>query len=110
MQVHPYLSFDGRCEEAIDFYREKLGARVEMLSRFKDLPPSEQAMSPPGAENKVMHATLRIGDTTIFASDGQCQGKSSFQGFSLSLNAASEAEAEKLFNALADGGQVRMPM
>jgi PhnB protein len=111
MQVQPYLFFDGRCEEALDFYKEKLGAKVEMLARYKDAPPSEQQnIMQAGAGNKVMHATLRIGDTTLFASDGQCQGKPSFEGFSLSLNAANEAEADRLFNALADGGQVRMPM
>jgi PhnB protein len=110
MQVQPYLFFDGRCQEAIDFYKDKLGAKVEMLMHFKDAPPSEPNMMQPGIENKVMHATLRIGDTTIFASDGHCQGKPQFEGFSLSLNAANEAEADRLFNALADGGQIRMPL
>lgn len=110
MQVQPYLFFDGRCAEAIDFYKEKLGAKVEMLMHFKDAPPEGLQNMTPGTENKVMHATLRIGDTTILASDGHCQGKPSFQGFSLSLNAANEAEADRLFNALADGGQVQVPM
>ena len=110
MHVQPYLFFDGRCEEAIDFYKEKLGAKVEMLMHYKDAPPSDQQNMTPGTENKVMHATLRIGDATILASDGHCQGKPTFEGFSLCLNAANEAEANKLFDALADGGQVRMPM
>jgi PhnB protein len=111
MQVHPYLSFDGRCEEAIEFYRSALGAEVTMLMRWKDMPgPVEPGTVPPGSENKVMHANIRIGDSTVLASDGRCAGKPEFQGFSLSLTAANEAEAERLFKALADGGEVRMPL
>jgi PhnB protein len=110
MQVEPYLFFDGRCEEAIEFYKAKLGAEVTMLARFKDAPTPEAAMTPPGGENKVMHARFRIGDTAVLASDGQCQGNPSFKGFSLSLNAASEDDAEKMFTALSDGGQVQMPL
>ena len=110
MQVQPYLFFDGRCQEAIDFYKEKLGAKVEMLVHFKDAPPDGQQNMAPGTEDKVMHATLRIGDTTLLASDGHCKGKPSFEGFSLTLNAANEAEADRLFGALADGGEIRMPM
>jgi PhnB protein len=112
MQVQPYLFFDGRCEEAIEFYRKVLGAEVTMLTRFKDSPepPQPGCMVPPGSENKVMHASFRIGDTTVMASDGQCGGRASFQGFSLSLTALDEAEAERLFAALADGGQVQMPL
>ena len=108
MQIQPYLSFDGRCEEAIEFYRRALGAKVEMLMRFKEAP--EQGMSPPGAGDKVMHAALRIGDSMVLASDGRCTGKPNFQGISLSLTAANETEASRLFNALADGGQVQMPL
>lgn len=121
MQVQVYLFFDGRCEEALEFYRGALGAEVTMLMRFKDAPPEpaesseagksgESCMPPPGSENKVMHASFRIGDTTVMASDGHCQGKPSFQGFSLSLNVSSEAEADRLFAALAEGGQVQMPL
>ena len=108
MQVQPYLFFDGRCEEAIEFYRKTLGAEVQMLMRFKDSP--EPGHTPPGAENKVMHSSLRIGEATVMLSDGRCQGKPSFQGFSLSLSVSSAAEAERLFNALADGGQVQQPL
>jgi PhnB protein len=108
MQVQPYLFFDGRAEEAIEFYRRTLGAEVQMLMRFKDAP--EPGHTPAGAENKVMHSSLRIGDATIMASDGRCQGKPSFQGFSLSLSAPDVAGAERLFNALADGGQVQQPL
>jgi PhnB protein len=108
MQVQPYLFFDGRTEEAIEFYRKTLGAEVQMLMRFKDAP--EPGHTPPGAENKVMHSSLRIGDTTVMASDGHCQGKPSFQGFSLSLSVPDVAEAERVFNALAEGGQVTQPL
>jgi PhnB protein len=111
MQVQPYLFFDGYCEEAIEFYKKALGAKVEMLMRFKDSPePAQPGMHPPGSENKVMHATLRIGETTVMASDGHCKGKPSFQGFSLSVTAANDAEAERLFAALGNGGQVQMPL
>jgi PhnB protein len=111
MQVQPYLFFDGRCEEALEFYRGALGAEVTMLLRMKDSPePHEPGMLPPGAGDKVMHTSFRIGDTTLMASDGRCLGKPSFQGFSLSLSVPNEAEAERLFTALADGGQVQMPL
>jgi PhnB protein len=111
MQVQPYLFFDGRCEEAIEFYRSKLGAKVEMFMRFKDSPePAQPGMVPPGSENKVMHSCFRIGDTAVMASDGRCMGKPSFQGFSLSLTVPNEAEAERLFAGLGDGGQVQMPL
>jgi PhnB protein len=111
MQVQPYLFFDGRCEEAVEFYRTKLGAEVQNLMRFKDSPqPHQPGMIPPGAENKVMHTSLRIGDTTVMASDGRCQGQPNFQGFALSLTAANDAEADRWFAALGDGGQVQMPL
>ena len=112
MQVEPYLFFDGRCEEAIDFYRRALGAEVTMLLRWKDCPeqPKNKDMIPPGTENKVMHARLKIGEAAVMASDGRATGKPSFQGFALSVSAANEAEADRVFNALADGGQIQMPM
>lgn len=109
MHIQPYLFFDGRCEEAIAFYRDKLGAEVTMLTRFKDAPEPAR-MGPPGSENKVMHAHLRIGDADVLASDGRCEGNPQFQGFSLSLTAASDDEAEKMFTALGDGGVVQMPL
>jgi len=110
MQVQAYLFFDGRCEEALEFYRRTLGAEVTMLMRFKDSPDPESC--PPGAgnENKVMHSNFKIGETQIMASDGRCTGQPSFQGFALSLSPKDVAEAERLFNALADGGQVQMPL
>ena len=108
MQVQPYLTFGGRCEEAIEFYRKALGAEVQVLLRFKECP--EPYKCQPGTEDKVMHMCFRIGDTAIFASDGRCDGKPDYQGFSLSLTVDNAAEAERLFNALADGGQVQMPL
>jgi PhnB protein len=111
MQIQPYLFFDGRCEEAIEFYRRALGAEVTMLMRNKESPePPPPGMLPPGSGDKVMHASLRIGDSVVMASDGHCQGKPSFQGFSLSITVSDIASADRLFNALADGGQVQMPL
>ena len=111
MQVQPYLFFDGRCEEAINFYRKAVGAEVIMLMRFKEAPePHQPGMIPPGAENKVMHAAFRVGDSTVLASDGRCMGKPKFDGFALSLTVANEAEADRAFKALGDGGQVQMPL
>lgn len=111
MHVQPYVFFEGRCEEAIEFYRRAVGAQVEMLMHFKDMPePREPGMITPETENKVMHAALRIGESTVLVSDGRCGGAPSFQGFALSLYAKDEAEADRLFNALAEGGTVRMPL
>ncbi|MBS0521505.1 MAG: VOC family protein [Proteobacteria bacterium] len=111
MNVQPYVFFDGKCEEALEFYKGALGAKVEMVMKFKEHPEAAKpGMIPPGAADKVMHASFRIGDTQIMASDGHCQGKPSFQGFSLTLGAANDAEAAKLFKALGQGGQVQMPM
>lgn len=111
MQLQPYLSFDGRCEEAIAFYRKALGAEVEMLMRWKDHPgPADPNMVRPGSENKVMHARVRIGDSVLMASDGRSSGQPHFQGFSLSLTAADVAEAERIFAALGEGGQVQMAL
>ncbi|MGX2040635.1 VOC family protein [Methylocaldum sp. MU1018] len=110
MQVQPYLFFEGRCEEAIEFYRRALGAEVMMLMRYKESPESPQCPLPPGAEDKVMHSSFRIGETTVMASDGLCRGQPSFQGFALSLSAPNEAEADRLFASLAEGGQVQMPL
>jgi PhnB protein len=106
MQIQPYLFFNGRCDEAIEFYRGSVGAEVAMLMRFKDSPEP----TPPGNEEKIMHATLRIGDTLMHVSDGHCSGTMSFQGFALSLTVSEDAEADSRFAALVDGGQVQMPL
>jgi PhnB protein len=108
MNVQPYLFFDGRCEEALDFYKKALGAKVDMTMRFKESPDPNTCA--PGSENKIMHAAFKIGDTQVLASDGRCEGKPNFQGFSLTINAKDEAEADRLFAALGDGGQVQMPL
>jgi PhnB protein len=111
VKVEPYLFLDGRCEEALEFYRRTLRAEVTTLMRFKDSPePQQPGMVPPGSENKVMHASFRVGDSTLMASDGRCLGKPNFQGFSLSITVPNDAEAERLFAALGDGGQVQMPI
>ena len=111
MHVQPYLFLDGRCEEALEFYRSTLGAEITMLMRFKESPePPQPGMVPPGSDNKVMHSSFRIGDTTLMASDGRCLGQPTFQGFSLSLTVPNDAEAERLFAALGKGGQVQAPL
>lgn len=110
MYIQPYLFFEGRCDEALEFYRRTLGAEVTMLMRYKENPDPHQCPLPPGAEDKVMHSSFRIGDTMVMASDGMCQGQTSFQGFSLSLAVADEAEADRVFASLAEGGQVQLPL
>jgi PhnB protein len=108
MQVDPYIFFDGRCDEAIAFYRDALGAEVTMLLRFKNAP--DASMIRPGTEEKIMHANLRIGDATLLVSDGRCTEHPSFQGFSLTITVADEEEADRVFAALSEGGAVTMPM
>jgi len=115
MLVQPYLFYEGRCEEAIEFYKKTLGAKVDMLMRYKDAPPgaepkAEQCGGVVPPADKVMHAAFRIGETTVMASDGMASGKADFKGFGLSVNVADKAEAERTFKALGDGGQVTMPM
>src|SRR5262245_11954717 len=106
--LEPYLFFDGRCEEAIEFYRKALDARIEGLMRFKENP--EPSANPPGSGEKIMHASLLIGESRVMVSDGRCQGRPSFQGFALALTALDEAQAKGYFSALSDGGQVQMPL
>jgi PhnB protein len=109
--IQPYLFFNGDCEAAIEFYKNAIGAEVEMMMRFKDSPePPQPGMVPPGHENRIMHTSFRVGGTTVMASDGCSDRKSNFEGFSLSLTVADEAEAERVFAALSSGGQVQMPL
>lgn len=108
MQVQPYLFFEGRCEEALAFYREALGAEVTALMRYRDNP--EGMHGPPGSEDKVMHAEMRVGEVRILASDGMCAGATRFDGFGLALSLPDAAAAERAFGALGQGGEVRMPM
>ncbi|MFO1001537.1 MAG: VOC family protein [Planctomycetaceae bacterium] len=108
--ISPYLFFSGRCEEALDFYREAIGARIEMVLRYNESPdPIPPGRLQPGFENKVMHASFRVGEAMIMASDG-CDDKSKFDGFRLALSVADEASAHLAFNALASGGSVMMPL
>lgn len=107
MRVEPYLYFQGRCEEALEFYRGAINADGSVVTRFADIPGSQV---PPGAETKVAHAVLRIGETTVLASDGQGAGEAEYNGFSLALTASDDAEAERVFAALADGGSVQLPI
>lgn len=111
MPIEPYLFFEGRCEEAIEFYRRALGAEVTSLMRNRESPePHQPGALPPGSEDKVLHAVVRIGDTTLMASDGRCSGKPVFQGFALTITAPDVAHAVEMFAALAEGGQVQMPL
>jgi len=114
MNIKPYLYFDGRCEEAIEFYKTALAAKVERMMRFSQMPPNPGGGGSdcgPVNPEKIMHAELRIGDTTLMCSDGDAKGQAKFQGISLAVEAASEAEAEQMFDALSSaGGQVQMPL
>ena len=108
MLIQPYLFFEGRAEEAIEFYKKTLGAKTEMVMRFKEAP--DQSMISLGSADKIMHAAIKIGDAVMLVSDGRNTGKPNFQGFSLTIYPKDEAEADKLFGALSAGGEVRMPM
>ena len=111
MHVQEYLNFDGRCEEAIEFYKKSLGAQVDMMMRMKEAPEqSPDCPTTPATENKIMHSAFRIGDTQVMATDGYSKGQAKFDGISLSLSAKDSAEANRVFNALADGGKVQMPL
>jgi PhnB protein len=107
MTIQPYVFFDGRCEEALNFYRTALDAEITAMMRYKDNPTP---MGPPVPPEKIMHASFRVGDTTILASDGHCTGNQTFQGFSLTLIVPTAAQATRFFNALTDGGKVLMPL
>ena len=116
MLVNPYLSFEGRCEEALDFYQQALGAQVSMLMRSKDAPPSDAPAPSDGCVpeggipgDKILHASFTVGGSTLMATDGMNSGKPDFKGVSLSLSVDTEAQAHRLFNALAAGGQRQMP-
>ena len=104
--IQPYLNFGGRCEEAVEFYRKALGAELRMMMRFKEAP--EKSDLPECFQDKVMHASLQIGDSVLMASDGRCEGAQNFEGFSISITVADVAEAERVFAALSDGGLVTL--
>ncbi len=107
MKVEAYLMMDGRADEAIEFYKKAVGATVKMLLRFKDAP---EGTCKPGSENKVMHGHMMIGETGVMISDGYCNGAPKFEGFTLTITAKTDAEMEKLFAALAEGGKVNVPL
>ncbi len=108
MEVNAYLTFDGKCVEALEFYKSKLGAKVTAIMRFKEAP--DQSQIKPESKDKVMHSEFQLGETKVMASDGYCTGKPSFSGFSLVIQCKDDAEAAKHFKALSDGGQVTMPL
>ena len=108
MQVQPYLFFDGSCDEAIEFYKKAIGAKVGMLMRWKDSP--DKSMCTASNADKVMHAQFQVGETAILASDGRNSGQPKFDGFALTIAVQNEAEADQMFGALGEGGQVTMPM
>ena len=108
MIVQSYLFFEGRCEEALEFYKNAIGAEVTALMRNSDSP--DQSDTPPGMESKVLHCNFNVGETQLMASDGMCSGTPKFAGISLSITAKDAAEAERLFAALSEGGQVQLPM
>lgn len=110
MSIKPYLFFEGKCEEALGFYQKTLGAELLMLMRYKESPDKPPPGCLPPDENKIMHCSFKIGGAEIMASDGMASGTPNFQGFALSVQAKDAAEANRLFAALGDGGQVRMPM
>lgn len=111
MPIEPYLFFEGRCDEALAFYRHALGAEVTSLMRNRESPePHQPGALPPGSEDKVLHAVVRIGASTLMASDGRCSGRPVFQGFALTITAPDAARADQMFAALAEGGQVQMPL
>ena len=108
--IQPYVFFDGKCEEAIEFYKKALGANVNMLMRFKDSPEPPPPGCGPVDGNKIMHAQFQVGDTVVMTSDGRATGNPKFEGFALSLSMPQAADVEKAFNALAAGGTVEMPL
>ena len=111
MQIQPYLFFDGSCEQALQFYQAALGAKVELMMRYKDNPePPPPGMVPPGYGDKVMHASLRIGDNVVMAADDCTGGSPRPQGFALSVSGGDQADAQRRFDALSQGGQVMMPL
>jgi PhnB protein len=109
MKVEPYVTFNGRCDEAIEFYKTTLGAKVNMLTRFKDCPEPMPGMDS-ALGDKVMHANVTIGDSVVLMSDGRCKGDASFKGFSLAISVPSDADAKRVFEALAEGGKIGMPL
>ena len=111
MKVEPYLFFNGRCEEAIAFYKQALGAEVTYQARYSECPePMPAGSVPPGFDNKIMHANLRVGNVQLMVSDGNSNAPAQFKGFSLSLEVSDATQAQRFFAALGQGGKVTMPI
>jgi len=111
MPIQAYVNYNGRCDEAIAFYKQALGAEVEMVMRFRESPdPCPEGMLPADWNDKVMHSSMRIGDSVLMASDGMSSTPPKYDGITLSLQAKTTDEADRLFNALAQGGEVVMPI
>ena len=108
--IEPYLFFSGRCEEALAFYGTVLGAEVSYMMRYSDSPEAiPPGMLAPGFEDKIMHATFTIAGNTLMASDSS-EENTNFNGFKLSLTLPTQAETERVFNLLAEGGCIEMPL
>ena len=108
MRVESYLFFKGQCEEAMNFYKDTVGLEVLFMMRFSESP--DQSMTQPGMEDKIMHASVKIGDTPLMMSDGDCNGEMEFKGSSLSIGLDNEDEAKRIFDAMSAGGTVTMPL
>ena len=120
MSVQAYLCFDGRCEEALEFYSAKLGAQVQEIMLFSEAPPMPESHEgtasegcgamPPGAENKILHASFQLGDSIVMASDGMNSGQPKFEGFSLAHSVKTDEETKRIFDLLAEEGKIEMPL
>ena len=109
MKIEPLITFGGRCEEALEFYKQSVGAEVTALMRWKESPDTAMK-SPVGFEEKIMHANFRVGETELMADDGMSEKPAEFKGMTLAIEAADDAEARRVFTALGEGGQVTMPL
>jgi PhnB protein len=108
MQINPYLLFDGQCEAAFKFYEKALGGKIEAMMPFGEQPGSEKV--PPELKKKIMHASLKVGDHQLMASDCPPGQFEPMKGMSVALHVKEPAEAERVFHALAEKGKVTMPI
>ena len=109
MKVESLITFGGRCEEALEFYKKSVGAEVTALMRWKESPDAAMK-GPPGYGEKIMHANFRIGETQLMAEDGLGDKAAEFKGMTLAIEAADDAEAKRVFTALGEGGKVTMAL
>jgi PhnB protein len=108
MQLSVYLNFNGRCEEAFKFFERTLGGKITTMNAYEGTPMEEQV--PKDWRKKVLHAELVIGPVTLMGSDAPAEHFHQPQGFSISIQTDQPAEAERLFHALAENGQIQMPI